>query len=135
MEETITHRICYIPDIRIEVSKEWLLELRKTGNVENREKRKLLTVAIKRWVYLSWILRVEPKGIEEAYQRTGLWDEIVWIKNSVIPEIISPNKIAYITPQMTLETGRLVQFGEKNKPTKLDFSTEIPPKPSSESFS
>jgi hypothetical protein len=67
MEVTITHHISYIPDIRTEVTREWLLKLHNTGNMENREKRELLTSAIKRWVYLSWILQKgEPKDIEEA---------------------------------------------------------------------
>jgi hypothetical protein len=132
VEETITHIICHKPEIRIEVTREWLSKLHNTGHVESREKRELLLSAIKRWVYLSWTLQAEtPKDIQQAYQRIGLWNEIEWIKNSVIPEIVSPHKIAYITPEFTLKTGRFVQFDRNKRLIELDFSNEQPPRPNS----
>jgi len=125
MEETVIHHICYIPEISIEVTRDWVLKLQKTGNTENEEKREELLSAIKRWIYLSWLLQEkETLDIKELYSHTPLWDEINRIREKIIPEIVSPHKIAYITPEFTLKTGKLIQLNKNQRPVELDFTVE-----------
>lgn len=127
----VPHYVCYIPEIRITVSKEWIVKYKTTGNPENGEKRAALLSAIKRWIYLSYLLESEkPTLIEDLYARGWIWDEIGWIKKTIIPNILSPLEIDFITPEYVLQTGNLVQFSMNKKPITLDFSKEVPPKPS-----
>ena len=123
----INHHVCYIPEIVIKVPKEWIDYFNKTGNPENKEKRIALYTVIKRWVYLSWILQSsEPRNVQDAYDRRWIWDEIANIKSILIPGIVSPYKVAFITPYFELPTGKLVQFSKNRNPVELDFSKEEP---------
>lgn len=130
MKEFVTHHICYIPEIIIAVPGEWLSKLNKTGNAENTEKREALLQAVKRWIYLSWVLQSnESNDIQKAYQQGWMWDEIAWIKDKCIPEIVFPHKVVYITSELTLETGRMIQLSGNRRPVELDFSEEQPQRP------
>ena len=123
----INYHVCYIPEIVIEVPEKWLDKYTKTGNPENKEKRIALMTAIRRWVYLSWILQsANPVNVQEAYGRRWMWDEIARIKSELIPEIVSPYKVSFITPYFVLPTGNLVQFSNNRRPVELDFSKEDP---------
>ena len=128
--KTISHYVCYIPTIKISVSPNWLDRLRKTRNPENREKRAALLAAIKRWIYLSYLLESEqPKDIEKLYGRAWMWDEIGRIKKTVIPGILSPLEITFITPEYVLQTGTRLQLSPGAKSVVLNFTLEILPKP------
>ena len=123
----INHHICYIPEIVIKVPKEWIYKYNKTGNPENKEKRIAIYSVIKRWVYLSWILQSsDPRNVQDAYDRRWIWDEIANIKSVLIPDIVSPYTVCFITPYFDLPTGKLVQFSKNRNPVELDFSEEEP---------
>ena len=125
MEQTIQHHICYIPEIVIVVSTEWHKKLRETRNPENKEKRTALYSAIKRWVYLSWLLKEETKSVHASEGRISIINEIKLIKDEKIPAILSPHKIIYISPDLILRTGRLIQFDINKDPVELDFTEEV----------
>ena len=80
-------------------------------------------------MYLSWILQSSaPGNVQDAYSRRWIWDEIANIKSELIPEIVSPYKVSFITPYFELPTGKLVQFSKNGNPVELDFSENEPTK-------
>jgi len=117
----VNHHICYIPEIVIAVPDEWLNKLGQTRNPENRSKRQELFSAVKRWVYLSWVLQEETRSVHASSIRVSVLNQIKTIKEQEIPRIISPYKIVYITPEWILQTGKLVQFDKSKPPVELDF--------------
>lgn len=125
MEQTIQHHICYIPEIIIAVSTEWRKKLRETANPENKEKRKALYSTIRRWIYLSWLLKEETKSVHGSDGRISIINEIKLLKDEKIPALLSPHKIVYITPELILRTGRLIQFDINKNPIELDFTKEV----------
>lgn len=125
----INHHICYIPKIVIAVPDEWLNKLGKTGNPENRTKRLALYSAVKRWVYLSWVLQEETRSVHASAMRVNVLNQIKAIKEREIPRIISPYEITFISPEYTLQTGKLIQFDKNKAPLELDFSEFINQKP------
>lgn len=121
----VNHQICYIPEIVIAVPNEWLDKLSQTGNPENRSKRTALFAAVKRWVYLSWVLQEETRNVHASSVRVSVLNQIKALKEKEIPRIVSPYEIVYITPEWILQTGKLVQFDKSKPPAELDFSEFI----------
>ena len=76
----INHHVCYIPEIVIAVPKEWLGKLSQTGNPENKSKRTALYSAVKRWVYLSWVLQEEIQSVHASSMRVSILNQIKMIK-------------------------------------------------------
>ena len=103
----------------------WHKRLRETGNPENKEKRTALYSAIKRWVYLSWLLKEETRSVHASEGRISIINEIKLIKDEKIPAILSPYEIVYISPDLILRTGKLIQFDINNDPVELDFTEEV----------
>ena len=125
----IKHHICYIPEIVIAVPNEWLDNLNKTGNPENKNKRTALFSTVKRWVYLSWVLQEETRSVHASAMRARILNQIKTLKEKEIPRIISPYEIVYIAPEWILPTGKLVQFDKSKPPAELDFSEFTKHKP------
>ena len=125
----INHHICYIPEIVIAVPDEWINKLGQTGNPENKSKRRALYSAVKRWVYLSWILQEETKSAHASAMRVSILNQIKTLKEKEIPRIVSPFQIIYITPEWTLPTGKLVQFDKNKPPIAVDFAEFTKHKP------
>ena len=125
----VNHHICYIPEIVIAVPDEWLDQLKKLGNPENKNKRLELFSAVKRWVYLSWTLQEETQGVHASSIRVSILNQIKTLKEREIPRIVSPYEIVYITPEWALPTGKLIQFDKSKPPAELDFSEFIRQKP------